>query len=200
MCRVARRHGFAHRKTFGQFYEKLHGPPYRRRRRGRSGRLRARHPRKHRAGQRQSCPARSRLRREYRARKIAANKNPRRAFELARLRRLEQLSRVPQPGGSAMNSKTQIVFTGLGAVCGAGLTVEEIWNAIQNGRSAIAPIKQWDASKWPVRVAAEVAADNKTLVADRKLHKIISRTDLFGLYAADIAVQQSGLLAHREKM
>ena len=99
-----------------------------------------------------------------------------------------------------MNSKTQIVFTGLGAVCGAGLTVEEIWNAIQNGRSAIAPIKQWDASKWPVRVAAEVAADNKTLVADRKLHKIISRTDLFGLYAADIAVQQSGLLAHREKM
>jgi len=94
----------------------------------------------------------------------------------------------------------QIVFTGVGAVCGAGKTVDEIWDAIQSGRSAVAPITRWDASRWPVRVAAEVAADNRTLVPDRKLHKMISRTDMFGLYAADLAVQQSGLLAHREKM
>lgn len=93
-----------------------------------------------------------------------------------------------------------IVFTGLGAVCGAGKTVDEIFDAIMNGRSAIAPITQFDASRWPVRVAAECNVDNRTLVADRKLHKSISRTDLFGLYAADMAVQQSGLPAHREKM
>lgn len=99
-----------------------------------------------------------------------------------------------------LNSSPRIVFTGLGAVCGAGNSVDEIWNAIQSGRSAIAPIKQWDASQWPVRVAAEVSADNRTLVPDRKLHKSISRTDMFGLYAADLAVQQSGLLAHREKL
>jgi 3-oxoacyl-[acyl-carrier-protein] synthase-1 len=94
----------------------------------------------------------------------------------------------------------RIVFTGLGAVCGAGKTVEEIWSAIRDGRSAIGPIKQWDASKWPVRIAAEASVDNRTLVPDRKLHKMISRTDMFGLYAADLAVQQSGLLAHREKL
>ncbi|MFO1488574.1 MAG: beta-ketoacyl-[acyl-carrier-protein] synthase family protein [Verrucomicrobiota bacterium] len=97
-----------------------------------------------------------------------------------------------------MNSR--IVFTGLGAVCGAGKTIDEIWDALVSGRSAVGPIRQWDASQWPVKVAAEVSADNRTLVPDRKLHKIISRTDLFGLYAADLAVQQSGLLAHREKM
>ena len=95
---------------------------------------------------------------------------------------------------------SRIVFTGLGAVCGAGKTVDEIWDALVNGRSAVGPIKQWDASQWPVKVAAEVTTDNRTLVPDRKLHKIISRTDLFGLYAADLAVQQSGLLTHREKM
>ena len=94
----------------------------------------------------------------------------------------------------------KIVFTGLGAVCGAGKTVDEIWNAIREGRSAIAPIKQWDASQWPVRIAAEVSADNRTLVPDRKLHKMISRTDMFGLYAADLAVQQSGVLDYRAKM
>ena len=93
-----------------------------------------------------------------------------------------------------------VVFTGLGAVCGAGKTVGEILDAIMNGRSAVAPITQFDASRWPVRVAAECNVDNRTLVADRKLHKSISRTDMFGLYAADMAVQQSGLPTHREKM
>src|SRR5437660_1454209 len=97
-------------------------------------------------------------------------------------------------------SPPRIMITGLGAVCGAGLNLDAIWDSILNGRSGIRPITQWDASKWPVRMAAEVAADNRTLVADRKLHKIISRTDMFGLYAADAAIQQSGLLAFREKL
>src|ERR1041385_5078980 len=57
-----------------------------------------------------------------------------------------------------MTSSSNIVFTGLGAVCGAGLKIDSIWHAILNGRSAIAPITQWDASRWPVRVAAEVNA------------------------------------------
>ena len=97
-----------------------------------------------------------------------------------------------------MNPSQKIVFTGLGAVCGAGRTVDEIFDAIVNGRSAIAPITQFDASRWPVRVAAECNVENKILVTDRKLHKSISRTDIFGIYTAESAIQQSGLLAHRE--
>ena len=97
--------------------------------------------------------------------------------------------------------KTKIVFTGLGAVCGAGLQVDGIWDAILKGNSAIKEISAWDASAWPSRRAAAVTGvDNRTLVEDRKLHKMISRTDLFGLYAANVAVQQSGLLAHRESL
>jgi 3-oxoacyl-[acyl-carrier-protein] synthase-1 len=42
--------------------------------------------------------------------------------------------------------------------------------------------------------------ENKILVADRKLHKSISRTDMFGIYAADSAIRQSGLPAHRETL
>jgi 3-oxoacyl-[acyl-carrier-protein] synthase-1 len=50
-------------------------------------------------------------------------------------------------------------------------------------------------------MAAEVTGvDNRTLVEDRKLHKIITRTDLFGLYAAGAAIQRSGVLRHRETL
>lgn len=99
-----------------------------------------------------------------------------------------------------MSNHRRIAITGAGAVCGAGKTVEEILDAVLNGRSAIAPVAQWDAAKWPVRIASEVTVDNRTLVPDRKLHKSISRTDMLGLYAADVAVQQSGLLAHRDAL
>jgi 3-oxoacyl-(acyl-carrier-protein) synthase len=100
-----------------------------------------------------------------------------------------------------MNPPQKIVVTGLGAVCGAGLKIDSIWDAIVNGKSAIKEISSWDASRWPVRVAAEVTGvDNRTLVEDRKLHKMISKTDLFGLYAADTAIQQSGLTAHRDTL
>ena len=98
-----------------------------------------------------------------------------------------------------MNQK--IVITGMGVVCGSGIKVEAIWETILNGQPAVKEITSWDVSRWPARMAAEVTGvDNRTLVEDRKLHKMISRTDLFGLYAANDAVQQSGLLAHRETL
>lgn len=100
-----------------------------------------------------------------------------------------------------MKTAPRIAITGCGAVCGAGLTVEAIWDAIVSGRSAIRPIQSWDASRWPARMAAEVVGvDNRTLVEDRKLHKTISRTDLFGLYAAGSAIQASGITAYRETL
>ncbi len=100
-----------------------------------------------------------------------------------------------------MSSAVRIVITGTGAVCGAGLGTAAIWESVLQGRSAIAPLKQWDASGWPVGIAAEVTGvDNRALVDDRKLHKIVSRTDLFGLYAADAAIQESGLTAYRDTL
>lgn len=100
-----------------------------------------------------------------------------------------------------MNPPTRIAITGAGAVCGAGITVDDIWHALVNGQSAVKEISSFDASRWPVRVAAEVTGvDNRTLVEDRKLHKMISKTDLFGLYAARVAIEQSGLLPHRETL
>jgi 3-oxoacyl-[acyl-carrier-protein] synthase-1 len=92
----------------------------------------------------------------------------------------------------------RIVVTGGGAVCAAGMDAQAILGALLDGRCAIGPVTQWDTSGWPVRVAGEVPDFNpRALVEDRKLHKLIRRSDLFGLYAAGRAIEASGILAHR---
>jgi len=98
-------------------------------------------------------------------------------------------------------SRPRVVVTASGAVCAAGMDPRAILGALLEGRSAIGPITQWDTSGWPVRIAGEVPDYNpRALVEDRKLHKLIRRTDLFGLYAAGRAIEASGLLAHRESL
>lgn len=99
-----------------------------------------------------------------------------------------------------MNSQ-RVLVTGTGAVCGAGMDPGAILDAVREGRSAIAPITQWDTTGWPCRVAAEIPDFNpRALVDDRKLHKLIRRTDLVGLYAAGSALTSAGVLAHRESL
>ena len=73
--------------------------------------------------------------------------------------------------------------------------------AIVEGRSAIAPIRGWDTSGWPVTHAAEIADFNaRTLVDDRKLHKLIRRTDLLGIYAGDRAAEGAGYATYRDSL
>jgi 3-oxoacyl-[acyl-carrier-protein] synthase-1 len=91
------------------------------------------------------------------------------------------------------------VVTGTGAVCAAGMTPEEIFAAAREGRSAIGPIRQWDTTHWPTHLAGEIVDLNpRALVDDRKLHKLIRRTDLVGLYAAGRAIEAAGIVAHRD--
>ncbi len=93
----------------------------------------------------------------------------------------------------------KIVVTGTGAICAAGRTPDEIWDAVLGGRSAIAPLRQWDASHWPTQIAAEVTDYQPAkLLEDRKVLKLIRRTDVFGLYAAARAIERSGLIGHRD--
>ena len=92
----------------------------------------------------------------------------------------------------------KIVVTGTGAVCAAGMKPDAILDAVRGGRSAIGPVRLWDTTGWPTREAGEVADFNpRALIEDRKLHKLIRRTDFFGLYAAGRAIDASGILTHR---
>jgi len=95
----------------------------------------------------------------------------------------------------------RIVMAGSGAICAAGKSPGEIWDAVCTGRVAIRPIQQWDASGWPTSLAGEIAGlDSRALVEDRKLHKLLQRSDLLGLYAAGRALDDSGLVTYRDAL
>ena len=98
-------------------------------------------------------------------------------------------------------TRPRILITGSGAVCGTGNSPAAMLAAAREGRSAIAPISQWDTTGWPVRVAAEIADFNaRAMVEDRKLHKFIRRTDMLGYFAGGRAVEAAGFVAHRESL
>ena len=95
----------------------------------------------------------------------------------------------------------RVVVTGHGAICAAGKSPDQIWDAVRGGRTAIRPIQQWDTSGWPASLAGEIRdLDPRELVEDRKVHKLIQRGDLLGLYAAGRALDASGLLAYRDTL
>jgi len=96
-------------------------------------------------------------------------------------------------------AKPRVLVTGSGAVCAAGSSPADILAAAVDGRCAIAPILQWDTTGWPCTIAGEIPDFNpRALVDDRKLHKLIRRTDLVGLYAADRAIDAAGFTAWRD--
>ena len=93
------------------------------------------------------------------------------------------------------------LITGTGAVSGLGRDPAAMLGAILEGRSAIRPLAGWDTTGWPVTQAAEIPDFNaRTLVDDRKLHKLIRRTDLVGIYAGDRAAEAAGYVGHRESL
>jgi len=96
---------------------------------------------------------------------------------------------------------SRILITGAGVICGLGATPTVILDELLAGHSAAAPITSWDTAQWPKHTAAEVKDYNGgKLLGDRKLLKLVRRSDVFGIYAASQAVAQAGLDAHRETL
>lgn len=96
---------------------------------------------------------------------------------------------------------SRLVITGSAAICGAGQTPEAIVDSLLTGQPAIAQIDSWDTSGWPCTVASTVQQYNGgKLLGDRKLVKLVRRSDVFGIYAGDQAISQAGLSQHREAL
>ncbi len=90
--------------------------------------------------------------------------------------------------------RRRVAITGLGLVTPAGLDVETTWASLLAGRSAAAPISLFDASGFPVRIAAEVKGfDAARATDDRKLLKFANRSHRFALAAAEQAIRDAGV-------
>jgi beta-ketoacyl-acyl-carrier-protein synthase II len=91
-------------------------------------------------------------------------------------------------------ARRRVAVTGLGLVTPTGRDVATNWDALLAGRSGIGPISLFDASGFPVRIAAEVKDfDDAGAIDDRKLLKFANRSHHFALAAAEQAVQDAGI-------
>lgn len=90
----------------------------------------------------------------------------------------------------------RVAITGLGVVAPNGVGKDAFWSACVNGRSGIRPIRTFDASGHPVKVAGEVPDFDVTPFippGQRKSLKIMGRASRFAVAAAGLAVRDSGL-------
>jgi len=82
--------------------------------------------------------------------------------------------------------KRRVVVTGMGMITPVGNDVATTWRSLIEGKSGTAPITKFDASKFPVRIAAEVKGFNPLDYMDRKEAK---RADQYTQYAVAAARQ-----------
>src|SRR5204863_8700925 len=97
----------------------------------------------------------------------------------------------------------RVVVTGLGVVAPNGIGRKDFWSACLEGRSGVGPIRSFDASAHPVRVAAEVVDFDVTPYLppeQRKSLKIMGRAMRFGVGAAVMAVRDSGIDLNAENL
>lgn len=87
----------------------------------------------------------------------------------------------------------RVVVTGLGIVSPLGCGVEKNWNAITAGQCGIGKVTRFDASDLATQIAGEVKDFNAEDYIEKKEIKKMDLFIQYGLAAAEMAFQDSGL-------
>jgi 3-oxoacyl-[acyl-carrier-protein] synthase II len=87
----------------------------------------------------------------------------------------------------------RVVITGLGAVTPIGLDARSAWDAAVSGRSGVGWIEAFDASEYPVRIAAEVRGFEIGELVPAKEARRMDRNVLLAVAAAQEAWDDAGL-------
>jgi 3-oxoacyl-[acyl-carrier-protein] synthase II len=91
------------------------------------------------------------------------------------------------------NRRRRVVVTGIGLISPLGIGTAETWQPLLAGRSGIAPITLFDASRYATRFAGEVKQFDPLQWLERKELKKCGRFIQFALAATSMAVAASGL-------
>ncbi|MGQ9645268.1 MAG: beta-ketoacyl-[acyl-carrier-protein] synthase family protein [Thermodesulfobacteriota bacterium] len=94
--------------------------------------------------------------------------------------------------------KRRVVITGMGVVAPNGIGIDNFWDSLVHGRSAIRKITHFDASTYPSQIAAEVRDFDPTDYMDPKTAKRLGRFAQFALAAAKMGVEDSEIDFSRE--
>ena len=87
--------------------------------------------------------------------------------------------------------KRRVVVTGLGAVTPVGLTVDEFWSALKEGKSGVDNITYFDAEEFDTKFAAELKGFDPMNYMDRKLAQRTDPFTQYALVASDMAIEDS---------
>ncbi len=88
----------------------------------------------------------------------------------------------------------RVVVTGLGALTPIGNTLTEYWEALKQGKSGAAPVKQYDASLFKTHFACEVKDFNVEEFIDRKEARKLDQFSQYAMVSATEAMVHSGLM------
>src|SRR5512138_1969688 len=92
----------------------------------------------------------------------------------------------------------RVVVTGYGMVSPLGLTAQDTWQAIKEGRSGLGPITQFDTTDFEVKCAAEVKGFDPKTVLDHREVRRQDRFEWFATAAATQALRHSGIEVTQE--
>ena len=90
-------------------------------------------------------------------------------------------------------SARRAVITGMGVIAPNGVGLQEFWEATCGGRSGIKPLTRFDTSLFPTKIAGSVEDFEPTAYMTPRLARRLDRFAQFGLAAARMALDDSGL-------
>lgn len=93
-------------------------------------------------------------------------------------------------------TKKRVVVTGVGCITPLGLDVDSTWTNLLAGHSGIGPLTRRDASKFPVKVAAEVKDFDIGSFIDFKEGRRMDRFTQFAVASSIMAVKDAQLDIH----
>ncbi len=94
----------------------------------------------------------------------------------------------------------RVVITGMGVVAPNGIGIENFWDSLVHGRSAVRKITRFDASSYPSQIAAEVPHFDPIDYMDPKTARRLGRFAQFALAASIEAIEDSKLSLHSEDL
>jgi 3-oxoacyl-[acyl-carrier-protein] synthase II len=87
----------------------------------------------------------------------------------------------------------RVVITGMGVIAPSGKDLKTFWGNLRDGVSAAAPVSRFDASRLPVKIAAEVKDFDVCKFINSRKPGRFDLTIQYGVAAASLAVTDSGL-------
>ncbi|HLQ61070.1 MAG TPA: beta-ketoacyl-ACP synthase II [Candidatus Acidoferrales bacterium] len=91
------------------------------------------------------------------------------------------------------NGKRRVVVTGMGTVNPLGMTLDDYWHGLLEGRSTARTVESYPTERLATKFACEVRPFDPLQYMDRKVAQRSGRFAQFALAASQLAVQDSGL-------